>query len=105
MKKSTVKKCNKVFAALSAVAILAAMFSVMAFAAGDVTSVLSNTANLLFTVVRIVGVILCLWGIWELAQSLAQHDGSARFRGIMTFAAGLLVVFAKEILTAIGVTM
>lgn len=108
MKKITNKnqKIQVIARTLSIFLVLLAMFAIPAFASGgSVESSLKSFANLIFTIVRIVGVIMTLWGAVEFAQSVAQHDGAAKFRGAMVFVAGLIIVFAKEILAAIGVTL
>lgn len=85
--------------------IFGAFFVIPAAAAGSPTDVLTNFLNLLFALVRIVGVIAALWGLVNFAIALKSHDASQRTQGIVTFAVGLLIFFAKEILSLIGVTV
>lgn len=108
MKKITNKnqKVQVIARTLSIALVMLVLFAIPVFASGGgVESSLKSFANLIFTIVRLVGVILCLIGVVEFAQAWAQHDGAAKFRGVTIFVAGLLVVFAKEILAAIGVTL
>lgn len=76
------------------------------FAEGDgVTDSLTKFNNLMFSIVRLLGIAACIWGIVEFAMSMQSHDGGQKTRGITIFAAGLIVVFAKEILTFLGVSL
>jgi len=66
----------------------------------------SNTARrwaltLLFGLIRAVGLILLGWGIVQVGLSLQSHDPSQRSNGFLTLAGGVIITFAKEILTLI----
>ena len=77
-----------------------------AFAAGDgVTDSLTKFNDLMFAIVRLLGIGACIWGVVEFAMSLQSHDGGQKTRGGTIFAAGLIVVFTKEILIALGVSL
>lgn len=97
-------KTRKIFWAIASCAILSVLCIVPAAAAGPVET-LTNFTDILFSLVRIVGVIACLWGIVNFAIALKSHDASQRTQGIVAFAVGLLIVFAREILQAIGVSV
>ena len=43
------------------------------------------------------------WGIVQLGMSVQSHDATQRTQGVLCLFGGLLIAFAKEILTAIGV--
>ncbi len=76
------------------------------FAEGDgVTDSLTKFNDLMFSIVRLLGIAACIWGIVEFAMSMQSHDGGQKSRGITIFAAGLIIVFAKEILTVLGVSL
>ncbi len=60
--------------------------------------------DLVFLFVRLVGIVFTVWGMVEFATAWQAHDGAGRIRGITLVASGLLIVFAKEILTYAGVT-
>ncbi len=76
------------------------------FAEGDgVTDSLTKFNNLLFAIVRLIGVSICTFGGVEFAMSMQSHDGGQKSRGITIFAAGLVVFFIKEILTVLGVSL
>ena len=48
-----------------------------------------------------VGVIVLGWGIVQVGLSLQSHDPSQRSNGFLTLAGGVIITFAKEILTLI----
>ena len=45
--------------------------------------------------------ILLGWGIVQVGLSLQSHDPSQRSNGFLTLAGGIVITFAKEILTLI----
>ena len=71
-------------------------FSAVAFAAPDEPiKVLNNLTDLIFTVLRAVGVILLIWGMVQIALSLKSHDPSQRANSIL-FIGGAILVFAIQ---------
>ena len=76
--------------------------SVTAFAAGgDPLTVVNNLSDFIFGLIRAVGMILLGWGIVQVGLSLQSHDPSQRSNGFLTLAGGIIITFAKEILTLI----
>jgi len=76
--------------------------SVTAFAAGtDPLGVINNLSDFIFGLIRAVGIILLGWGIVQVGLSLQSHDPSQRSNGFLTLAGGVVITFAKEILTLI----
>ena len=76
--------------------------SVTAFAAGgDPLTVINNLSDFIFGLIRAVGIILLGWGIVQVGLSLQSHDPSQRSNGFLTLAGGVVITFAKEILTLI----
>ena len=75
--------------------------SVTAFAAGDPIAVVNNLSDFIFGLIRAVGLILLGWGIVQVGLSLQSHDPSQRSNGFLTLAGGIVITFAKEILTLI----
>lgn len=75
--------------------------TVPAFAADDPLAVINNLSNFIFGLIRAVGLILLGWGIVQLGLSLQSHDPSQRSNGFLTLAGGIVITFAKEILTLI----
>ena len=76
--------------------------SMTAFAAGDdPLTVVNNLSDFIFGLIRAVGLILLGWGIVQVGLSLQSHDPSQRSNGFLTLAGGIVITFAKEILTLI----
>lgn len=68
---------------------------VTAFAANDPITVVNNLSDFIF------GLILLGFGIVQVGLSLKSHDPSQRANGFLTLAGGIIITFAKEILTLI----
>ena len=87
------------------VAVLAVMMvlgtSVTAFAANDPITVVNNLSDFIFGLIRAVGMILLGFGVVQIGLSLKSHDPSQRANGFLTLAGGVVITFAKEILTII----
>ena len=75
--------------------------SVTAFAASDPLTVVTNLSDFIFGLIRAVGMILLGFGIVQIGLSLKSHDPSQRANGFLTLAGGVVITFAKEILTLI----
>ena len=74
---------------------------VTAFAASDPITVVNNLSDFIFGLIRAVGLILLGWGIVQVGLSFQSHDPSQRSNGFLTLAGGIVITFAKEILTLI----
>lgn len=75
--------------------------AIPAFAASDPITVVNNLSDFIFGLIRAVGLILLGWGIVQVGLSLQSHDPSQRSNGFLTLAGGIVITFAKEILTLI----
>ena len=76
--------------------------SVTACAAGsDPLTVINNLSDFIFGLIRAIGLILLGFGIVQVGLSLKSHDPSQRANGFLTLAGGVIITFAKEILTLI----
>ena len=75
--------------------------SVTAFAANAPIQVVNNLSDFIFGLVRAVGMIMLGFGIVQIGLSLKSHDPSQRANGFLTLAGGVVITFAKEILTLI----
>lgn len=75
--------------------------AVTAHAASDPITVVNNLSDFIFGLIRAVGLILLGWGIVQVGLSLQSHDPSQRSNGFLTLAGGIVITFAKEILTLI----
>jgi len=70
-------------------------------AADDPIAVVNNLSNFVFGLIRAVGMIILGFGIVQVGMSLKSHDPTQRANGIMTLAGGIVITFAKEILSLI----
>ena len=84
-------------------AVMAAIFmtTTTALAADDPLQVVNNLSDFIFGMIRAIGVILLGFGIVQIGMSLKSHDPSQRSNGFLTFFGGVVIMFAKEILTLI----
>lgn len=84
------------------VLLITLMCSTTAFAEStDPLAVINNLSDFIFSVIRAVGLILLGFGVVQIGLSLNSHDASQRANGFMTLAGGVIIMFAKEILTLI----
>ena len=81
--------------------LMCAIFSVPAFAANDPLGVVNNLSDFIFGLIRAIGLILLGWGVVQVGLSFQSHDPSQRSNGFLTLAGGIVITFAKEILTLI----
>ena len=96
-----VKKGFRHYCALVAAVALLGCCAVPALAADDPLAVVNNLSEFIFGLIRAVGLILLGWGIVQVGLSLQSHDPSQRSNGFLTLAGGIVITFAKEILTLI----
>ena len=69
---------------------------------GDPLTIVNNLSDFIFSVIKAIGIIILGWGIVQVGMSIQSHDASQRTQGLLCLFGGLLIVFAKEILTLIG---
>ena len=69
--------------------------------ASDPVTVVNNLSDFIFGLIRAVGLIVLGFGIVQVGMSLKSHDPSQRSNGFLTLAGGVIITFAKEILTLI----
>ena len=98
-------KVKKGFIAYCAIVMIMALMVAMpmtAFAAGnDPITVVNNLSDFIFGLIRAIGLILLGFGIVQVGLSLKSHDPSQRANGFLTVAGGIIITFAKEILSLI----
>ena len=98
-------KVKKGFRRYCAVVMTVAICSNMVLTAsatgGDPLTVVNNLSDFIFGMIRAVGMILLGWGIVQVGLSFQSHDPSQRSNGFLTLAGGIIITFAKEILTLI----
>ena len=75
--------------------------STVVLAADDPLSVVNNLSNFIFGLIRAVGMIILGFSIVQIGLSIKSHDPSQRANGFLTLAGGIVITFAKEILSMI----
>ena len=68
----------------------------------EAETAINNMSNIIFGIIRAIGIILAGWGLVQVGMSFQSHDPSQRSQGFLCLAGGLIIVFAKSILTAIA---
>ncbi len=103
-----VKKGFTTYCAIIMVLALVCLTPLSAFAAettaaatNDPLTVVNNLSSFIFGLIRAIGLILLGFGIVQVGLSLKSHDPSQRANGFLTVAGGIIITFAKEILTLI----
>lgn len=81
--------------------LLATLGTVTVYASNDPIAVVNNLSDFIFGLIRAIGMILLGFGIVQVGLSLKSHDPSQRANGFLTLAGGIIITFAKEILTLI----
>lgn len=95
-----VKKGFRAYCTMVIVGALALGMTTTAFAANDPLTVVNNLSDFIFGLIRAIGMILLGFGIVQVGLSLKSHD-LQRANGFLTLAGGVIITFAKEILTLI----
>ncbi|WP_420874290.1 glutamyl-tRNA amidotransferase [Oscillibacter valericigenes] len=90
-------------AAWAALVLAVCVFTVPALAADDPLQIVNNLSDFIFSCIKAIGIIILGWGVVQVGMSVQSHDASQRSQGFLCLFGGLLIAFAKEILTAIGV--
>lgn len=90
--------------AMAILTVLAVPVVAYATSGGPVDAVNSLT-DLFVTLIKAIGGIAALFGILQFATSFQSHDPSQRTNGILIFVGGLLIYFAEDILSLIGITL
>lgn len=67
----------------------------------EVDDMFDNIAQILFGLCRFAGGAVLLFGIVQIAISLSSHDSSQKIQGFFFAGAGVLVLFAPNIVQAI----
>ena len=68
---------------------------------GDPLTIVNNLSDFIFSIIKAIGIIILGWGIVQVGLSFQSHDPSQRSNGFLTIAGGIIITFAKEILTLI----
>lgn len=109
-KKETVSKkktIRKICSFLSTFVVCCSVCALTAFADGgtEITEPLTKLNDLMFAIFRIIGIALAGYSIYEFATSLKSHDGAQKNMAILGIVSGLIIIFIKEILQLIGVSV
>lgn len=100
-----VKKGFRAYAAFVLIAVLTMSICMTAYATvpagSDPVQVVSNLSDFIFGLIRAIGMIMLGFGIVQVGLSLKGHDPSQRANGFLTLLGGVVIAFAKEILTLI----
>ncbi len=99
--KGKVAKAFRIYCAVVLAVTLMACMSITAFAADDPLTVINNLSDFIFGLIRAIVLILLGFGVVQIGLSLKSHDPSQRANGFLTLAGGVIITFAKEILTLI----
>ena len=105
IKKPMSKKAKRVLSIWISIVMMITMMTlctVTCFAAeDDPITVVNNLSDFMFGLVRAVGMIMLGFAVVQIGLSLKSHDPSQRANGFLTLAGGVVITFAKEILTLI----
>lgn len=99
--KGKAAKAFRIYCVVVLAVTLMACMSITAFAEGDPITVINNLSDFIFGLIRAIGLILLGFGVVQIGLSLKSHDPSQRANGFLTLAGGVIITFAKEILTLI----
>ena len=103
MKKPTSKRAKIFMSVWSVLTLCVVCFSITAFATGgDPITVVNNLSDFIFSAIKAIGIIILGWGIVQVGMSIQSHDASQRSQGFLCLFGGLVIAFAKEILSTIG---
>lgn len=103
-KNNTEKTARRILCLWSAFALGLTVFTGTAYADGDPLTIVNNLSDFIFSCIKAIGIIILGWGVVQVGMSIQSHDASQRSQGFLCLFGGLVITFAKEILTAIGVT-
>ena len=96
------QKRMKLWTAALMVVLLISVLTVPVFAeTNDPIEVVNNLSDFMFGLVRAVGMIMLGFAVVQIGLSLKSHDPSQRANGFLTLAGGVVITFAKEILSLI----
>ena len=96
------QKQMKLWTASLMAVLLISVLTIPIFAeTNDPIEVVNNLSDFMFGLVRAVGMVMLGFAVVQIGLSLKSHDPSQRANGFLTLAGGVVITFAKEILTLI----
>ena len=99
--KKALNRARMAHRVLSVAGMLACCVIVPAFAADEALTAITKLSDMLFAIIKVVGLISAGWGVVQIGLSVQSHDASQRTQGILCVLGGLLIYFAKTILDSI----
>lgn len=103
MKHANQKRSRRAMCLWTALVLTLSVLTVPALAADDPLTIVNNLSEFIFSIIRALGIIILGWGVVQVGMSIQSHDASQRTQGFLCLFGGLMIAFAREILTAIGV--
>jgi hypothetical protein len=101
--KNNKKLTRKLSAIWTALVLSVCICAIPAYATGsDPLTVVNNLSDFIFSCIKAIGIIILGWGVVQVGMSIQGHDASQRSQGFLCLFGGLIIAFAKEILSAIG---
>ena len=100
--KATRRTSRRLMGAWTALVLCVALLPMTAFAEEGPLEVVNNLSDFIFAAIRAIGIIILGWGVVQVGMSVQSHDASQRTQGFLCLFGGLLITFAKDILTLIG---
>ena len=105
LKKDKQRKLLRKYLVSTVIIATVAVFVMPVLAADDTSdaeTAINNMSNIIFGIIKSIGVILAGWGLVQVGMSFQSHDPSQRSQGFLCLAGGLIITFAKSILMAIA---
>ena len=102
LEKNKRKTIMKRYIATAITCAIVGVFMVPVLAESEAETAINNMSNIIFGIIRAIGIILAGWGLVQVGMSFQSHDPTQRSQGFLCLAGGLIIVFAKSILTAIA---
>ena len=93
---------RKMWVSILIFSLLLQLLPTPAFAENDPLTIVNNLSDFIFSCLKAIGVIILGWGIVQVGMSIQSHDASQRTQGFLCLFGGMIIAFAKEILTTIG---
>ena len=72
------------------------------FATDDPISVINNLSDFIFSITRVIGMIIVGYAVVQIGLAFPSHDASQRVNGFLFLAGGVIIMFAKEIVNMIA---
>jgi len=99
--KNAANKGLRIYAAAVIAATLMRSVGTAVSAAAGPLEVVGNLSEFIFGLIKAIGLIMLGFGIVQVGMSLKSHDPSQRANGFLTLCGGVVIAFAKDILTLI----